>query len=107
MTRRLHAAAAATFLACTLAHAATEMPLRAMPSREMPAREMPSRVLTGTPPAAPSFRASQNRPIDVAALPAPEKRSAPATDERGRLRIATVRSLNKAASVPQWVATPD
>jgi lysyl endopeptidase len=42
------------------------------------------------------------RPLEVAALGPPEKQGAASMDEHGRLRVASVRALPKAAPAPQW-----
>jgi hypothetical protein len=68
--------------------------------------QMPSRVLQGRPPAAESFRA-RFEPVDVASLPAPEKAAEPAVDDSGRLRVASVRALPKAAAIPEWNEVPE
>lgn len=67
--------------------------------------EMPSRAAPGHAPVFASFRAPRLVPIDVVSLaaPAPVAKVA-ATEEEpgGRIRVATVRALPKAARIEQW-----
>src|SRR5689334_17811671 len=50
-----------------------------------------------------SFRAPRAPAPSVAALEAPlAKAAAPSVDDAGRLRVADVRALPKAASIPAW-----
>jgi hypothetical protein len=66
--------------------------------------EMPSRAAQGHPLVANVFRAPRLAPIDVASLAAPVEKAAAAPEEEpgGRLRVATVRALAKAARIEQW-----
>src|SRR5438270_9893273 len=60
------------------------------------------------PAHATEFRAPTRDAPRVVALPAPlEKSAGPTVDSSGRLRVAEVRALAKAAAVPQWQATSD
>ena len=108
MLRRL-IASIATALWASLALAAVPDP-GSSPSvrvQREPAPQMSSRILAGSPSAPEHFRASHVRPVDVVTLERPEKATVPTMDAQGRLRIASVRALPKAASVPDWVAIPE
>jgi len=110
MLRRLIAPAAALLCASSLTFAAVPRAgeaLRSAPVEKQGAPQMGSRTAEGTPAAPASFRAVQVRPVEVANLPAPEKASAPGIDAQGRLRIGSVRSLDKAAAIPEWTSIPD
>ena len=102
MTLRVPTVAAALlFAVCASAHATSPVSPRAKAS----APEMPSRVLSAAAPEAAFFRAA-NVPIqDIVSLPAPAQKSAAGVDDKGRLRVASVRALPKAANVPDWVST--
>jgi hypothetical protein len=104
MIRRLLASTAAALCASTLVSAAVPQPGEAaqpLSVQKNAVTEMPSRTLDGIAPAPESFRAAQAA-IDIASLPAPEKATAPSIDAQGRLRIASVRALPKAAPVAEW-----
>src|SRR5438445_5376764 len=70
--------------------------------------EMPSRVLEGHARAPIAFRAANLAPVDAVSLEAPREKSLAASVEQpgGRLRVADVRSLPKAARVGAWTAIP-
>jgi len=65
---------------------------------------MPSRPAQARPLDILGFRAPRIEPARLVELAAPMEKRAPTTDERGRLRIASVRGLDKAAPVVQWQA---
>jgi hypothetical protein len=66
--------------------------------------EMPSRAGEGTGSVVGAFRAPRIAAIEAVALSAPVEKAAAITEEEpgGRIRIANVRALAKAARVEQW-----
>lgn len=68
------------------------------------APHMPSRVAGNADAVAPAFRAPRVAPIDAVSLAAPAEKAVAAREEEpgGRIRVATVRALAKAARLDQW-----
>ena len=69
--------------------------------------QMPSRTLAEAPTQPEFFRASHLPARKAVALSAPAQKGAALLDERGRLRIGSVRPLPKAAAVDDWAAIPE
>ena len=93
MIARIFALFASAVAAVCLAQQAPEMPSRALAEGGATPQEF--------------FRAAHVPAGSIVTLAAPAQKLTPVTDQRGRLRIGTVRPLAKAAAIPEWVSIPE